>query len=386
MAKAVQYPCAHDESNNLVFALDMNPEHRHDHTYHCPNCGHPMLPKLGEHNAWHFAHSENHKCGIESYIHLVAKEILVKRFNERKKPFMIGFKAEQHCFKAEKCKEINENCERLGLKYGAFDLLDFYDLPAECEIDLLAPDGVTHLRPDVLLRSSNKARKEIFLEVFYKHRSSKEKIISGCQIIEIHIRTIDDLRKLGTIKCFQENEDIRFYNFKSRPVTPEQIVSEIRKVAAENDHQIIESYLPGCKQSAEYKRRVYHLQRFILYESGKTFQTEIYENELNEHKFSALMDITFDTDKIGNRCFDPKMISVQKFPKFKNCSYCGHCTSNDFTMWCDLGKNGTRWKETFNQDKGKWCSFFSWREPMFSEKDPVKEGDDYFIWISPKQF
>lgn len=55
MSSSIQYPFAFDENNNLVFIEDIDPEHRHNHTYHCPNCGHEMTPRLGPHNAKHFA-------------------------------------------------------------------------------------------------------------------------------------------------------------------------------------------------------------------------------------------------------------------------------------------------------------------------------------------
>lgn len=40
--KDILYPFALDENKNLVFIEDVDKEHRHDHTYTCPDCGHVM--------------------------------------------------------------------------------------------------------------------------------------------------------------------------------------------------------------------------------------------------------------------------------------------------------------------------------------------------------
>lgn len=389
MAKNVQYPYAYDENNNLVFIKDIERERRYDHSYHCPNCGHPMLPRLGEHNAWCFAHSENHKCGVESYIHSTAKVILAKRFNERLIPFNICLTSRTPCLKAESCKEyIQFICEGHP-KRQVFDLTQYYDLPAEIEVDLIEPDGETHFKPDVLLRSSDCNRQPIFIEVFHKHKSSKEKISSGHQIIEIRVREMSDLPALSTTECFTEGRDVNFFGFKPCRITPDQIVENIHQVAIENDFNVgNESVLPPCKQSAEYKRKNYHLQRFIIYESGKTFQDGIYEDEVEQHHPSALMDITFERDH-RHSAYEYFRIQARKHIQVRFCEFCEHCIRWGYTdnAWCNLGKNGTTRKNTFNNKKGTYCSFFKWSDiqEVLSLGPAPEEGKDYFVWINPRR-
>lgn len=344
-----------------------------------------MRPLQGGHNTWCFAHCENQKCGQESFIHSSAKLILARRFNERKVPFKIGFESRQTCKLADCCKEAGDCHVQIPPKYEEFNLLDSYDLPAEVEVNLLEPDGKTWFRPDVLLRSSNPRRNDIYLEVYHKSKSTEAKYESGHQIIEIRVKDMKDLENLSTIKCFKEGPDIHFYNFKQRHLSPDEVLNTILQTAEENGLHCGEWHYPPCKQSPEFKRQNYHIQRYILYKSGKTFRSGIYENELDIHQPSALMDITFDTDKVSD--IDPGKILARKDIRARHCDFCGHCRTNwERVTWCDIVKNGTSRKGTFDKLKGRTCPEFQWRrnEPFCMGNaviDPV-EGEDYEIWIN----
>ncbi len=366
--------------------MDVEREHRYDHTYHCPNCGHPMLPRLGEHNAKCFAHDKNHKCGVESYIHSAAKVILAKRFNERAQPFKIGFAPERPCKKSKSCRDYDPyrcNCRKKILEY---DLSIYYDLPAEIEVDLMEPDGETHFRPDVLLKSADPKRQDIFLEVYHKHKSSKEKIASGHQIIEIRVKNMFDLPSLATIECFMEGKDVDFYGFKPSCVTPDQIVEDKYQIMVEQGiYGVADSSLPVCKQSAEYKRMNYHLQRLVIYRSGKTYQTGVYEYETDKHHPTAVMDITFER---RYHSYDYQRILARKDNRARFCDFCEHCIRWGITenVWCNIGKNGSKQKNTFNKMKGTQCPYFVWRksDDDISAEKLLVEGVDYVIWFNPK--
>lgn len=286
MTRIVQYPCALDENNNLVFINDVIRESRHEHSFRCPQCGHPMRPLQGEHNTWCFAHSENQKCGQESFIHASAKIILARRFNERKVPFMVGFSSSQSCKLKDTCKEAGDCHYQIPPKYEEFNLQDSYDLPAEVEINMLEPDGETWFRPDVLLRSSNPKRDDIYIEVYHKSKSKEAKYKSGHQIIEIRVRDIMDLKALATAICFKEGPDIQFFNFKERHLSPDEILGIILQTAEENGLQCGERHYPSCKQSPDFKRRKFHIQRLIIYNSGKAFRSGIYENDKESSPYS----------------------------------------------------------------------------------------------------
>lgn len=385
----IKYPYAYDEEGNLVFIQDVERENRHNHTYRCPNCNHPMIPRLGEHNAWCFAHCENHRCGIESYIHATAKQILAKRFNDRLIPFKNGFTSRRPCIKKPICPSFSpeSNCY-CSPKFQSYNLSLYYDLPAEVEVDLLESDGETHFKPDVLLRSSDSRRHDIFIEVYYKSPSSKKKIISGRQIVEIRVRDMFDLPSLALKECFEEGKDVRFYGFKPCPVTPEQIIDELNQVAIENDFPINnESVLPPCKQSSEYKRRHYHLQRFVIYKSGKTYCNGVYEKETSQHHPSAIMDITYEQDWRYSS-IDYHEILAKKDIRARFCDFCEQCIkwgpTND--TWCKLGKNGSGRRGTFNSQKGTYCVHFEWKryDGVFIPPKELEEGEDYEVWINPQ--
>lgn len=248
--KEVQYPYAYDEENHLVCIDDVVRENRHDHSYHCPNCGHSMLPRLGDHNAHCFAHSENQKCGVESYIHSTAKLILSERFNNKETPLKIALSPQRRCRQYDTCPLVQQYDCKYSYKEETYNLTEYYGQAPEIEVDILETDGETHFRPDVLLRSSNLKRQDIFIEVFYKHRSSNKKIESGHRIIEIRIRSLEDLKALEVSECLKESEDVHFYNFVI-PVTPERIAKDRVEYSRECGIELRADGLPPCKYTSK---------------------------------------------------------------------------------------------------------------------------------------
>ena len=246
MNRPIQYPYAYDENNNLVFIRSIKREHRHDHVYHCPNCGHEMAPRIGGHNQPYFAHSENQACGVESYLHKTAKLIFAERFNNGNLPFVVHFRAEQSCENILTCKKDKYiDCCCCPKKKIDYDLTKDYDLPAEIEVNIWEPDGVSRYRPDVLLKSSNPRRKDIFLEVYHTSPCSKEKIQSGHRIIELHIRDLFRLEELKTKTDFTEDKDTSFYNFKIE-LSPVKVLKCRQTCANECGTIITPNSFPPC--------------------------------------------------------------------------------------------------------------------------------------------
>ena len=59
------------------------------------------------------------------------------------------------------------------------------------------------------------------------------------------------------------------------------------------------------------------------------------------------------------------------------------------TTWCDIWKNGSTKKNSFDNTKGVTCDFFEWRklyplEPVEDNDEDLVEGVDYTIWLSPE--
>jgi hypothetical protein len=231
-------------------------------------------------------------------------------------------------------------------------------------------------------------RADIFIEVYYKHKVTKEKVGSGHQIIEIRVRELADLKALEDTECFKESKDIIFYNFKPRKATPEQIEAAIRQCAEENDFRSCEGSLPPCKQSRETKRQQSHLRRLTLFKSGKTYDEGIFEEEKDSHKPSSMMEIIYKVG-IATAPFVLLGVLAKHNQRARVCDLCEHCVKHgiDSVTWCKLVKNGTSRKGTFDPLKGVNCQFFEWPKnsdlPFLIDK-LLAEKSNYSIWVNPE--
>ena len=381
----VKYPYAIDEKDRLVFINDVVRETRSEHQFRCPHCGEKMTPRQGNHNEWHFAHGENHKCGIESYIHKTAKHIIAERFNNHQCPFIIGLYLKRRCVYFDECNENKVPLCDDWRYYKQFDLTIYYDAIAEEEVDICEPDGITHFRPDVLLKSKNKKRQDIFIEVYYKSKAKEKKVCSGHRIIEIRIRDIEALKSLRKRELFEESDDVSFYNFDAPLATPDQIEKGLKESWG---RWICNRDLPSCKQSISYKRKHSHLMRYVLMSDGREFVNGVFENELNSHYPTALIDITYDEDKLkGIPPFE--YIIAMRIQSKRTCYMCEYCCATEYVTWCKALKNGSTRKSGFNPKKGITCDCFEWKSwAVFSVKEfenKNKEGVVFSVWTNPEQ-
>ena len=378
----LKYPYAIDESNNMIHIASINEDLRKKSSYRCPNCGGKMQACLGSKNAHYFRHNDPDRiCGVESYIHKVAKTILVNRFNSPQSTFIVGFSPKRQCKVYDKCEHSDYSCLLLP-EYREYDLKDQYDLPAKAEVNYADENGT--FRPDIILTSSKSNRKPIFIEVYHKHKSSETKVDSGNFIIEIEVKTLEDLRSLET-GILQEGDTIRFLNFKNINVSPNEIAEEIIEISQVNGLRFSEHILPYCRKSIKARREESNIRRLILYKSGKTFESGILDNEINEHNATALMDITYNIQSVP--CdFNPHMVLAKLHIEARNCHLCNHCVRTEDVTWCNIVKNGSTRKGTFKIEKGQQCSFFAWHEWLNylyeSYGKNLIDGKDYKLWVN----
>ena len=212
MALNIQYPYALDEQGVLRHIDTVDKQDRSHHIFYCTNCGTEMRACLGDKNAHYFSHTCGCHCSIESYIHKTAKSILLKRYNDSYSSFIIRLRVKRKCKHFDICENVNCKCE-LNPIYQEYNLKQHYDLPAVLEESYICDAG--EFTPDLMLKSSNTARHPIFIEIFYKHKSSDKKLASGNYIIEFKINSFTDLQNLERVKVFEESESIKFYNFKT---------------------------------------------------------------------------------------------------------------------------------------------------------------------------
>lgn len=380
--RAIKYPIAYDEDNHRVFIGEVMDGSAPRGQFHCPECGEPLRPRAGS-RAPHFYHSGNQKCGLESYVHRVAKDIIADRFNDRSKPFTIKVCPQRICEKAETCKLEQDHCECYACEsQKEFDLHKHYDLPAEEEIQVIEQQGKQYFVADVLLRSSNPSRKNILIEVYHTHKSSKGKIDSGHRIIEIRIRDLFDLENLKTREFNDKDEDCVFFNFKNL-ISPQKILEYNKRYVRECDAELPPDDYPECLQPEEVRRKYSPIRRFILYKSGKTYDSGIFTEEQDIHSPSALMDITYHDE--SSTWKDVLLGVLSKYDsRARLCDLCENCIPKG--EGCRKGQNGRTSLSEFNPFKGNQCPLFEWSKwdttPHLVELF-FEEKEKYSIWINP---
>jgi len=160
-----------------------------------------MSAVLGNKREHHFRHKGD-TCSYESYLHKIAKLLVAKKFDESKS-FVVEYPISRFCEKID-CPLRSKQCENNQKRLSKIDLRKEYD---KCEVE-----GIYNgFRADVMLSSSDNPDKlPLFLEIFVSHECSKEKIDSGIPIIEVSIKSEDEIDNY--LNGFPD-DGIKFYNF-----------------------------------------------------------------------------------------------------------------------------------------------------------------------------
>lgn len=300
----VKYHYALDEQNRLVCIDEVTEEDRRTHSYHCLNCGAGMIPRMGEVRSWHFAHrGDDDHCGAETYLHKLAKCLIKEKFDQEG-PFEVGYYRYVKCSDQGTCPFAKpEECH--VWKLDTFDLKQFYDTCVEEQ----SVDGYI---ADLLLTSSEKPDREpVLIEVQVSHKSTDQKIQSDLRIIEIRIKTEEDIKsllgspfvespeaKFGHVRDVETIGFAKFHNFKKKASTPE----------------------PLEKRS---------IQRFYLFRSGKAFVTnmdefkscrEVHKKDNDKAIFEASIDC-FYLDSPSPYEFG-YMAAMQNGIQVRTCQFC----------------------------------------------------------------
>ena len=208
------YSYAVDSSGTLIHVDQAVREE----TYTCPCCGHEMVPHMGARRRWHFAHKADANCNYETYLHKVAKARIKDAFLASES-FEIRYRPIHLC--TSECPfGYGKRCEERAPK--SFDIRKFYDI---CE-EKVRCDGFV---ADLLLRSSKYPRRDpILIEIFVTHKSTEEKISSDNRIIEVKIRSEEDINKIvkscildgaqigSCSRYIDKATNVVFYNFNKK--------------------------------------------------------------------------------------------------------------------------------------------------------------------------
>lgn len=210
----VQYPNADVGASDLLHISSVTQENRRDFNYTCPCCQKRLRPRLGNKNRHCFFHDKGSRCSMDKYIHDTAERLLKEKW-ERDEPFEIEMTVTRQCKNHDECffrrtkgrDFCTEKCtERIDLK-------NHYQ---EC----LVEKNYGNFRPDLMLIDNTGKHDPIFIEIWYKHKSEEAKIESNHKIIEIRLKSVEELQPLVQ-NPITESETVSFYNFKTIKVSPQ---------------------------------------------------------------------------------------------------------------------------------------------------------------------
>lgn len=204
--------------------------------YTCPHCHQPVIPRMGEKNEWHFAH-KGRPCKYDNYIHTLAKIRIRDWFNSSKE-FKIQFDMSdlKQCPKYDKCEIKHKpgycSDSSFNVVHKAFDLKKNYG-SAQLEKSY-TKDGKTFVA-DILCPCLKNGLDPLFIEIYVTHPVTEDKKNSGLKIIELRIKTEQDIDDFinGEIPLLKEShiapiyyyweKCVKFYGFNPKPrIIPER--------------------------------------------------------------------------------------------------------------------------------------------------------------------
>lgn len=199
----VQYPFADIGETKLLHISSVTPENRKSHTYTCPYCKKELRPRLGTKRKHCFAHKPNESCELDRYIHSTAERLLKEKWDSDQ-PFEIRMTVHSQCENRMNCIFQQSTCT--AKKIETFDLKEWY---SQC----LVEKKVGEFIPDICLIDETGKHDPIFIEIWSKHQNSLKKQTSEYKIIEIRLKTIQDLEELPK-HPITESETVTFSHFK----------------------------------------------------------------------------------------------------------------------------------------------------------------------------
>ncbi len=280
----IRYNFAYDDKGERINIASVSDENRHSSRFHCVSCGEELIPKLGKVRIPHFAHKVlNPSCNKETYLHKIGKWLLKSKFNDSE-TFIIEYQRKVKCKNCDSCPFYkDERCFEDG--YEKFDLKKYYDT---CTEEQKIGDFIA----DILLTNSKKKTvPPVAIEICVTHKSTEEKLKSGLRIIELRVKSEDDLLQLVGSDLREQETIVEFIGF-SRVAKGDKVL----------DHRSI--------------------SKFYLYKSGKTYVRKCNCNEAEKHK--GVLELNIDSCTIPNsRVYEFGIIkSVSMGFEIKNCLLC----------------------------------------------------------------
>lgn len=351
LMKNVKYHYAYDEAKSVVNIGSITSEYRQAHTFRCIACGAEMVAKLGSKNAHHFAHKNGEACNGETYLHKLSKMMLKKKFDQGSS-FEIEYSRRAKCIKHDKCPFYKKGICQEYLS-ESFDLKQFYDTCTE-------EQAIDEFRADLLLtHSKEENHKPVLIEICVTHKSTEAKRNSNHRIIEIHIQSDDDIRKL-MCSPIRESSEVLFYGFKEESKA-----------------------IPLAKRN---------LFRFFLFRSGKAYVSNFedkpkcdegsrIQTDGEREKSPVLLELNIDgnTNYLGDiTVYDYGLVYARSIGHYiKNCRLCRyHSSGFDTPIFCRLYKK-CHTPKCSNPAEAMQCAYFKLDEERIKKiketMPPVQE-------------
>lgn len=175
----------------LVGINEISPENRYARApYKCLSCDHIMIPALGSQKSHHFKHKAERPidCLRETYLHELAKLTVFSAISD----------AINNRYPYHLKRFAPTECDHFKPEFGF--VCDSRQVPAEFDIttqfDRVEMErGAKGFIADILL-SSSQTQDVLAIEIAVTHRCELEKIESGLGIVEIDLRSEDQIEKL----------------------------------------------------------------------------------------------------------------------------------------------------------------------------------------------
>lgn len=218
--------------------------------YYCPYCHDEMIAKCGNIRQWHFAHKVN-KCSYDNYLHSIA-EIMIKDWFNQQDSIMLYYDNKEKCSKYNSCIFYDDmNC--CGNVRVSVDFKKYY---SKCILE----HGYGGFVADLYCESEKHLDSPIFIEIFVTHKCSLEKRKSGIRIIELLIRSEEDILSIIKSSKLEECEFVRLYNFKRKVNFVDKFIQPVQKyILYPTQRSYVNRDLYTCKNYDKRRSGIYEM-------------------------------------------------------------------------------------------------------------------------------
>ena len=323
--------------------------------YFCPYCQKEMIAKQGNIRQWHFAHKTD-KCSYDKYLHSIAERMIMDWFNKNES-ITLSMNTYEKCNKYAHCLFYDENICK-GLTRKLFDLKKYY---SKCTQEYRYSNFIA----DLYCENKTDPDSPIFIEIFVTHECSQEKKNSGIRIIELSIKSEEDILNIVNSTKLEESQSVRLYNFKRKETLVDKFAQSFQKYIL---HSTLKSYVERatftCTNYNQQRKGIYEISipyidcipyfinsgGFYMVGKSKAYRDGYLKKDCQLCKWQAI-DMVGDTFcKLYKKCGNPKF-----------------CNDNDASK-CTMFKENT-----------------SAINDAISELNPYLEKGNIDIWAIDKQ-